>query len=147
MTSVTVLCHQDPTGRVNNITQILVWRVTPWNMVDRNQGIGEACRLCLQNKQFFHYKNEIVASHLLACRTLNRRSPHSKCILFTRQDIQCTYNVTTVLFQSTLYLLFTSVAQFCLIGFCGKTRYRIYSRNSRHRVIHAFNTIFKKLPV
>jgi len=25
--------------------------------------------------------------------------------------------------------------------------YRIYSRNSRHRVIHAFNTIFKKLPV
>ena len=25
--------------------------------------------------------------------------------------------------------------------------YRIYSRNSRHRVIQAFNTIFKKLPV
>ena len=25
--------------------------------------------------------------------------------------------------------------------------YRIYSRNSRHRVIHTFNTIFKKLPV
>ena len=25
--------------------------------------------------------------------------------------------------------------------------YRIYSRNSRHRVIHAFNTIFKKLQV
>ena len=25
--------------------------------------------------------------------------------------------------------------------------YRIYSRNSRHRVIHAFNTIFKKVPV
>jgi len=25
-----------------------------------------------------------------------------------------------------------------------KKNYRIYSRNSRHRVIHAFNTIFKK---
>ena len=26
-------------------------------------------------------------------------------------------------------------------------QYRIYSRNSRHCVIHAFNTIFKKIPV
>ena len=28
-----------------------------------------------------------------------------------------------------------------------KRQYRIYSRNSRHRVIQAFNTIFKQLPV
>ena len=34
-----------------------------------------------------------------------------------------------------------------LVFYCDSGKYRIYSRNSRHRVIHAFNTILKKLPV
>jgi hypothetical protein len=35
MKSVTEECHQDLTGRVNKITQNFVWRVTPWNGVER----------------------------------------------------------------------------------------------------------------